>query len=196
MSRNTRLATAVLTTMLGGAALAFASQPGGTAAEGSGVYRGYLDTRSPRGPVQVTLRVDSLASDDELAAVEAVLADRGQEAMFAALDRMKVNGWFNFNHDMGYPVTVLGEQRTATGRRVVALINRPLRFNELAFGTRSALYPFSLVVLDVDASGSGQGSFVPAAQARVDTQGHISFDDYARIPYRIMRVREDGASGS
>jgi hypothetical protein len=182
--------------MLGGAALAFATQPGESATRDAGVFRGYLDTRSPRGPVQITLRVDAYASDHDLRAVEKVLAERGQEAMFATLGAMKPNGWLNFEHDLGYPVTVLGEQPTGDRRRIVALLNRPLAARELSLNARTVDWPFSLVVLEIDSHGAGSGTFVPAAQAKLDKQGNIAFDDYVRIPFRIMRVREDGAAGA
>jgi hypothetical protein len=196
MSRTRSSAAVAFLMMLGGAALAFASQPGESATRNAGVYRGYLDTRSPRGPVQITLRVDAYASDDDLRAVEKLLGERGQEAMFAALGGMKPNGWLNFEHDLGYPVTVLGERQSAGGRRIVALLNRPLGFGEMFRGASSVDWPFSLVVLDIDSHGAGSGTFVPAAQAKLDKQGNIAFDDFVRIPFRVLRVREGGAPGA
>jgi hypothetical protein len=192
----TKLAAATLGVMVGGAALAATSQPGGTSAPEAGVYRGYVDTRSPRGPMLITLRIDSVSSNDEVQAIEATLRDRGQEAMFAALAKVRPNGWLNLEHDLGYPVTVLGEQQTTKGRRVVALVGRPLRFDELFWGARSADWPFTLVVLDLDGSGRGHGTLVPAARADVDKQGNLTFDDYLRVPYRIIRVRPDATTGS
>ena len=182
--------------MLGGAALAFASQPGGTGAGETEVYRGVVDTRGWRGPVRVTLRVNSHSTDEDLRAIETTLADKGQEAMFGALAGMKINGWLSFEQDLGYPVTMLGEQPTGKGRRIVALVGRPLRFTELWWGAQSVRYPFTLIVLDVDGNGVGHGTLVPAARARLDKQGNIAFDDYLPIPYRILRVREDPAVGS
>jgi hypothetical protein len=177
--------------MLGSAALALAAPPETTGAQGAGVFRGYLDTRSRRGAVQFTLRVAGYTSPADLSGIETMLQEKGQEAVFAAIGDMKVNGWLALDNRLGYPVTVLGEQATATGRRIVALANRPLQFAEFWRGSRSLDYPFTLIVLDIDASGSGQGTLVPAARAELDAQGHIAFDDYLRIPLRIMRLRED-----
>lgn len=191
-----RTATVGLAIMLGGAALALASQPGGAAAANTGVFRGYLDTQDRRGPVEFALHIAGYSSDEDLKSLETMLREKGQEAMFAAVGDMKPNGWLQLDHGVGYPVTVLGEQETREGRRIVAIADRPIRFREFWRGSRSRDYPFTLIVLNVNDLGLGQGTLIPAARAELDRQGNITFDDYRRIPYRILRVREDRAAGS
>ncbi len=191
-----RIAALTFGIMLGGAALAFASQPGGTVARDAGVYSGYLDTQSWYGPLYFSLHVDSYASDSDVRDIESTLREKGQDAAFAALNDRQPNGWLQLNHGLGYPVTVLGERSTGAGRQIVAIADRPIRFREFWRGSRSRFYPFTLIVLTVNDRGEGQGTLVLAARAELDRQGNITFDDYRRIPYRILRVREDHVAGS
>jgi hypothetical protein len=183
---STRKLTAMaLGIMLGGAALAFAAPPGAT------IYRGYLDTRNVLGPRQFTLRVDGFVDDAALRDAELTLVNSGQEAMFAALWKMKPSGWLQLDRDTGYPVAVVAQRRVAGGVEVTAVLDRPVSFREFWNGTLSRDYPFGLVVIHLDDTGKGSGTLVPAARAKVAKDGTMTFSDYERVPYRILRVRTD-----
>jgi hypothetical protein len=191
MDGRKRLATMALIVMLGGAALAFAASPGATGSGGSDVFRGYLDTRDAAGPRLFTLRIVAHTDAADARRLEAALVEGGQEAMFARLGAMRPAGWLQLDRDTGFPVAVVNERRVDGERQVVALVNRPIGFGEHFWGARSTDYPFALVVITVDEFGEGRGTFVPAARARLDSEGRVSFLDYGAIPYRIMRVRTD-----
>lgn len=193
MSSTRKFTAMALGIMLGGAALAFAASPGATGSSGSDVFRGYLDTRGESGPRLFTLRVDSRTDEIDARRLEAALVEGGQEAMFARLGAMRPAGWLQIDRDTGYPVAVVSERLLDGERQIVALVNRPIGFDEQFWGTSSTDYPFGLVVLTVDEFGEGRGTFVPAARARIGRDGRVSFLDYEAVPYRIMRVRTDAS---
>jgi len=188
-----RIATMAVTFMLGGAALAFAASPGAAGSSGAAVFRGYLDTRDGSGPHQFTLRVDARTDAGDARRLEAALVEGGQEAMYARLGEMRPAGWLQIDRNTGFPVAVVSERRVDGEREIVALVNRPVGFDEYFWGTMSRNYPFGLVVLTVDEFGAGRGTFVPAARARIGKDGRMSFLDYGAVPYRVMRVRTDGS---
>jgi hypothetical protein len=193
LGRN-KLVIAALGVMLGGAALASASQPGRTEVRGGGVYSGYLDTQNAYGPLLFNLHVNSFATSGDVAAMETALRKKGQDGVVSVLDEIKPTGWLQLDHEVGYPVTVLGEKMAGDSRQVVAILHRPLALGEFWFGTRSLDYPFALVVLNVDENGTGTGTLIPAARLDMDGAGKLSFEDYLRLPYRIMAVRQTGLS--
>jgi len=175
--------------MLGGVALAFASQPGREVGAAPTVYRGYVDTHGWYGPHQFTLRVDTLTDQADLRRAEVALVEGGQDAMFTTLGRMKPAGWLQIDQGVGIPVSVVSQRRVDGGLQVVALLNRPLSYAELSLGTDSRRHPFGIVVLDVDEDGSGSGTLMPEVRARIARDGALTFSDFSRLPYRLLRVR-------
>jgi hypothetical protein len=191
MSTTRKLTAMALGIMLGGAALASAAPPGAAGSSGAEVFRGYMNTRDAGGLRQFTLRVDGHSDGLDARRVEAALVEGGQDAMFAQLGAMRPAGWLQIDRDTAYPVAVVSERRVDGEREIVALVNRPIGFDELFWGAESRTYPFGLVVLTVDELGEGRGRFVPAARARIGGDGRVSFLDYTAVPYQIMRVRTD-----
>jgi hypothetical protein len=157
-------------------------------------FEGVIANMLEGGTTQVTVHIDSYSSPEDVRSLATLLEDRGQDAVAAAMFRMKARGWIRIGSSLGYEVPIIRSIPTAKGREIVIVVDRPIQIWEQWRGTRSLQYPFGMIVLNLDESGHGTGKFIAAMRARFDKEGHIELESYGTEPLVIIGVRPEAVS--
>jgi hypothetical protein len=135
------------------------------------------------------LTIARYASNAEVEQLTGVLAKSGAYPLRDAFWRVRA-GTLSIGGGLGLPVSVAVRQETASGSKLYVFLNRPLSTREVAFGHRSAHYPFSVLELDLDQRGHGEGVLIAAARLRLE-QGALDITSLGIQPLRLLAVRED-----
>ncbi len=180
---------------VGAALLALAARPSAAveaAAEPHGPeqFAGVLANTANGGTIPIVVHIDSYSPVGDVRTLALLLKDKGQDAVDAALFRMKGRGWIRIGSSLGYEVPLIRSLPTPTGRRIVAIADRPIQFWEQWRGTRSLQYPFGMVVLDINHSGHGEGRVIAAMRAKFDSEGKAELESFGTEPFRIIGLSQ------
>ena len=122
----------------------------------------------------VAYRFTPLEQSRQLAGV---LERGGQQALVAAL-RGRRDGEVQLGA-MTLPIALaVVEPDDGSGFRYLFLTPRRIQVREEQFGSDSLDYPFGVLELEIDDMGHGEGELHVAARLEVDSEGHISFEDF------------------
>lgn len=137
------------------------------------------------------ITVDRWSTPDERRNLESILAEKGPDALLAAVQKTKPVGRIKTAGNLGYDLRFAYQMPLAGGaRRIVIGTDRPLSFYEASRRPRSADYPFTVLEMRVDANGRGQGKMVVAS--KVTAMGEtIELEDYSTTPVRLTYVKLD-----
>jgi hypothetical protein len=135
-----------------------------------------------------TLTLEGRTSDSDAASSVAILSEGGQEALLKAIQGNRL-GHFAFTGQVGREVNFVSEASLPNGeRKIMVLFERWMNLYEVRAGARSTDYPFGYVELIVDASGSGQGTFIPAARVQFKNNV-VEVENFGTFPARLFGVR-------
>ena len=139
--------------------------------------------------VQIT--IDRWSTAEERRGLEAILEEKGHDALLSALHKTKPVGRIFTPGSIGYDLRFAYQVPLATGgRRIVVGTDRPLSFYEASRRPRSADFPFTVLEMRVDENGRGQGKMVVAAQV-MSLGEAIEVENYTNTPIRLVQVRLD-----
>ncbi len=137
-----------------------------------------------------TLTMEDRTSASEAGRAIAILAEGGQDALLKELQGKKL-GRFSLGAQLGRDLNFVNETATANGgRRITILFERWMNLFELRSGARSEDYPFTYIELILDASGKGEGTFIPAARIYFDKKrgNELEVENFGIYPARLTGV--------
>jgi hypothetical protein len=105
--------------------------------------------------------------------------EKGQnQGLVNALSKMKAVGHVEITGTLGYDCSYIKMTPTATGRHIVFVTNRQIRFGEAFFDTQSQSFNLTAGVIDINDQDKGKstGSVYPAAQLIIDKEGKLQLD--------------------
>jgi len=114
--------------------------------------------------------------------------DKGQnQGLVNALQRMKAVGHVEITGTLGNDCSFIRMIPTATGRKIVFLTNRQIRFGEAFFDTQSQSFNLTAGILDINDQDKSKstGVLYPAAQLVLDKQGELQWD-LAQNSWRLV----------
>ncbi len=114
--------------------------------------------------------------------------DKGQnQGLVNALQRMKAVGHVEITGTLGNDCSFIRMIPTATGRKIVFLTNRQIRFGEAFFDSQSQSFNLTAGILDINDQDKSKstGVLYPAAQLILDTQGELQWD-LAQNSWRLV----------
>jgi hypothetical protein len=133
------------------------------------------------------LSVDHYTGDAEVQHLTGLLAEKGPYSLRDELWKHSA-GYLRIGGRLGVPVAAVLSQDTATGRKLTVVLNRPLSAFEVQYYARSSMYPFSVLELDLDQNGAGQGTLIGAARMRM--RGNtLEIQSLGVQPLRLLAVR-------
>src|SRR4051794_12583287 len=136
----------------------------------------------------VVIHIDHYSSDDEVARLKGILADKGPNALRDALWDLEA-GYIRVGGGLGYPIAVATSRPDGKGGRVIRLmLDRPLSYRELVNDALTRDYPFSYVELNLNGNGKGEGKFIAAAKVSI-TAGTVDIESFGIQPWRLLNVR-------
>src|ERR1044071_5781808 len=121
----------------------------------------------------IDLYIKAYTSDQEARRLAGVLRESGPDALLNQLEKAESIGKITLSGRVGfYDLKLIRSHRTETGRRVIAVGDRPMGFLELYVGNQSTDYPFGILTLELKNDGKkekGEGSLLYAAKVKVDS---------------------------
>ena len=153
----------------------------------------YSMNRSAR-VVNVDIRVKAYTDNEKTQQFASALVEGGQAALTKALEKSDDIGSIQMTGRVGfYDFKLIRSRKTPTGRRIVAVCDRPLQFGELYAGTRSTDYTIGIMILDLkqDKKGKevGSGTLYYAAKVKIKNKA-IQIEHYQIHPVRLVNVRK------
>jgi len=133
------------------------------------------------------LSVDHYTGGAEVQHLTGLLAEKGPYSLRDELWKHSV-GYLRIGGRLGVPVAAVLSQDTATGRKLTVVLNRPLSAFEVQYYARSSMYPFSVLELDLDQNGAGQGTLIGAARMRM-LGNTLEIQSLGVQPLRLLAVR-------
>lgn len=178
------LITVVLATLLIGAGAAF-----GQKQEFTGTVVGVGGQMGGKS-WPFTLSLEHFTSESEAKRAIAVLAEGHQDALLKEISGKKL-GYFSISNGLGRDVNFAWQTPTADGgRRITVVFERWMNLFEVRSGTRSQDYPFSYIEINLDRSGKGDGTFIPAAKIYFDKNrdNQVDVENFGIYPARLAGV--------
>jgi hypothetical protein len=128
--------------------------------------------------IGVTLNIYEFSTPaDKQILVEAY--EKGQNQGLAnALQRMKAVGHVEITGTLGNDCSYIKMIPTPTGRKILFLTNRQIRFREAYYDTQSMSFNLTAGIIEINDQDKSKstGVMYPAAQLIVDKQGELQWD--------------------
>ena len=124
--------------------------------------------------------------------------EKGQnQGLVNALQKMKAVGHVEITGTLGYDCSYIKMTPTPTGRKIVFVTNRQIRFGEAFFDTQSQSFNLTAGILELNDTDKSKSTGVvyPAAQLILDKEGQLQLD-LRENPWRLSDVLDwKGTSG-
>ncbi len=139
--------------------------------------------------IGVTLNIYEFSTPaDRVTLVQAF--EKGQnQGLVNALTKMKAVGHVEITGTLGYDCAYIRMTPTPTGRKIVFVTNRLLRFGEVYFDTQSQAFNLTAGVLELNDQDKSKstGTLYPAAQLILDKEGQLQLD-LTQNPWRLSDI--------
>jgi hypothetical protein len=116
--------------------------------------------------------------------------EKGQnQGLVNALQRMKAVGHVEITGTLGNDCAYIKMIPTATGRKIVFVTNRWIRFGEAYWDTQSQSFNLTAGILDLNDQDKSKstGVLYPAAQLILDKQGELQWD-LRENPWKLVDI--------
>ena len=135
-----------------------------------------------------TVIVEDYSSDAEVNELADVLKTKGQNGLVSAMGKIKAKGRIALTGTVGNQVEVIRQKPGPKGRRLILVSDRQMSLPELWNSGRSTDYKFSIVVLDLNAEGKGDGLVYYAVKLKFNKSGQLELEHYGQAPGRIAQA--------
>ena len=167
-----------------------------------GIYSGkIIDTAGvfSSSPVEMSVRIDRFTTTGELNRYELVLQKSGQDGLADALGNEPDKGYLRFGLELPYSVKLVSLQETGktpyvylVGTRIDSRANSVSvggRGRNTNLGTAATRYRFTVVKLNVDSKGNGDGIYYNSAKLRFNKKHELEIEDFGSKPDDVMQVK-------
>jgi hypothetical protein len=116
--------------------------------------------------------------------------EKGQnQGLVTALSKMKAVGHVEITGTLGYDCSYIKMTPTPSGRKIVFVTNRQIRFGEAYFDTQSQSFNLTAGILELNDTDKSKSTGVvyPAAQLILDKEGQLQLD-LRENPWRLSDV--------
>src|ERR1700674_972529 len=166
------------------------STPGFSATKSETIDATAMGTSTQMGSeFSITLNIyDYSTQADKQILVQAFQQGKDQ-GLLNALSKMKAAGHIEVTGTLGYDCSYIQMIPTPTGRKIRFVTNRPLRFGEAYWDTRSTAYNLSAGEFDVNDTDKSKstGVFYLAAELAIDKQGELQMN-LIGDPWNLVNV--------
>jgi hypothetical protein len=141
------------------------------------------------------IRINHYSSDATAKRLWAQFVEGGQDALVKALEKMKPLGKASLSHKVGFfDFKLVRSRKTPTGRRIIAVSDRPINFLEAYNSGRSVDYKMGIVVMDlkIDKKGRevGQGQLIYAAKVKINKKGKLEVEYLGIDPMTLGHIQK------
>jgi hypothetical protein len=137
----------------------------------------------------VTLNIDDYSTQADKQILVDAFQKGGDKGLVNALSKMKAAGHIEVTGTLGYDCSYIQMIPTPTGRKIRFVTNRPLRFGEVYWDTRSTDYNLTAGEFDLNDTDKSKstGKLYPAAELVIDKQGELQMNLIGN-PYNLVGV--------
>ena len=147
--------------------------------------------------IGVTLNIYQFSTPaDRQILVDAFNKGQGQ-GLSNALQKMKAVGHVEITGTLGYDCSYIKMTQTPTGRKIVFVTNRLIRFGEAFFDTQSQSFNLTAGVLEINDQDKSKstGVLYPAAELVLSNTGQLQWD-LTQNPWKLVDVLDwEGTAG-
>ena len=142
----------------------------------------------------VNIYVDGYSSDAEIQQLQGALVDGGPDALHKMLEDMKPKGKITLVGRVGfYDLKAIRSRPTETGRRLIAVTDRPIGFLEAYYANPSQDYKIGILILDLKKNEKGkergEGQLIYAARVKLK-DNVVEVEHYAISPVILRNVHK------
>jgi len=139
--------------------------------------------------IGVTLNIYEFSTPADRATLVQAYTKGQNQGLVNALQKMKSVGHVEITGTLGYDCAYIKMTPTPTGRRIVFVTNRLLRFGEEFFDTQSQSFNLTAGILEINDQDKSKstGSLYPAAQLVLDKEGKLEWD-LAQNPWKLSDI--------
>ena len=146
----------------------------------------------PRGQVRLQIRVTRWSTDEERAKLMEALKDQGRGGRDLAntLFSKESVGTIRESQSLAYDLRYARSLPTEGGRQIIMATDRRIEFAEAWRSARTLDYNVSLIILDVDDEGRGEGQLMLGAEFTWnEDKNRVEITHFASEPIRLRNVR-------
>jgi len=128
--------------------------------------------------ISVTLIINEFSSPEDRDILVQAFQKGQNQGLVNALSRMKAVGHVSITGTIGYDCSYIHMIPTPTGRKIIFVTNRQLRFGEAYFDTQSQAFNLTAGEIDLNdqEKHKSAGVLYPAAQLIINKEGKLQFD--------------------
>jgi hypothetical protein len=147
--------------------------------------------------IGVTLMIYEFSTPADRAILAAAFEKGQNQGLVNALQKMRTVGRVEFTGTLGNDCAYIAVTPTATGRHIVFVTNRQIRFGEAWTDSQTMSYDLTAGILDLNDQDKSKstGTVYPLAQLVIDKQGKLQWD-LNQNPWRLSDVIDWKGSGS
>jgi hypothetical protein len=152
-------------------------------------------TRAPATTARwVDVRVYRYSSNATTQRMANTLVEGGQDALVKQLEKMKTIGHASLSGRVGaFDLKLIRSRKTATGRQIIGVSDRPIGFLEAYNSSRSKDYDVGIVMLNLKKNKKGKevgdGMLLYAAKVKIEN-GVLDIEYVGMAPIRLANLRK------
>ncbi len=148
----------------------------------------------PRGQVRLQIRVNRWSTEEERNALREIVKTqsgrRGERQLADGLFSKESVGTIRESRTLAYDLRYARELPSEVGRMIVLATDRRIGFAEAMRASRTLDYNVTLIILNLDENGNGDGQVMLGAQlAWDDVNEQLIIEHFSSEPIRLTRVR-------
>jgi hypothetical protein len=139
--------------------------------------------------IGITLNIYEFSTPADRAVLVQAFEKGQNQGLVNALQKMKAVGHIEITGTLGFDCAYIKMTPTPTGRKIVFVTNRLIRFGEAYFDTQSQSFNLTAGVFELNTQDKSKstGMLYPEAQLILDKEGQLQLD-LARNPWRLSDV--------
>lgn len=139
--------------------------------------------------ISVTIIIYELSTSDDQKALVDSFKSAGQDGLYNAVSKMKAHGHIAVSGTLGYDINYIREFQTPEGRKLHMVTDRPIRFGEAWYDTRSKDFNLSAFEITLSpAKGKSSGTLLPEMQVKVDqATGEVRLEAF-KNPWKLLDI--------
>jgi hypothetical protein len=142
------------------------------------------------GITPLTIRIVRWTPDEEHNRLMETLRNKGQDAFLRALTDVDAVGSIQAPTSLKYDFFYARQQQTKDGgRQIMMITDRPMDIAERWTGARTRDYPFSVIQMNLDKDGKGQGTLAQLVQLRLSGE-FLAIENLATGPMKLTDIKK------
>ena len=154
----------------------------------------------PGTSMTLQINITRWTTDEEREALFAQLVENGQEGLVKALQKQEETGWARPRGRGAASRSTFPSERLRYARqfdlgegrrRIVLALDRRISFSEAVHRPRFNEYDLTLIVMDVDAKGEGEGQLAIGVRLELNRETkQLVIENFGSEPVRLTRIRK------